>query len=56
MQLALRMARQGRAAQLTLSVDRRNHPAWNLYTSLGFEPYEEREVYLAIWKRAGSGS
>lgn len=39
--------------QLTLSVDERNLPAWNLYLGLGFEPYDQRGVYLAIW--AGKG-
>src|SRR5262249_25656410 len=31
------------------SVDARNRPAWDLYVGLGFEPYEQREVYLALW-------
>jgi ribosomal protein S18 acetylase RimI-like enzyme len=35
--------------QVTLSVDVRNRPAWGLYRSLGFEPFEMREVYLAVW-------
>jgi ribosomal protein S18 acetylase RimI-like enzyme len=51
--LALRMARDAGAAQLTLSVDARNRPAWDLYVSLGFEPFDQREVYLAIWKPDG---
>jgi mycothiol synthase len=42
-------AQAARASQLTLSVDDRNRSAWNLYTSLGFEAFDEREVYLAIW-------
>ena len=42
-------AQAARASQLTLSVDDRNRPAWNLYTGLGFEAFDEREVYLAIW-------
>ena len=46
---ALFEARAGEAGQLSLSVDERNEPAWNLYQGLGFEPYDEREVYLAIW-------
>jgi ribosomal protein S18 acetylase RimI-like enzyme len=37
--------------QVTLSVDERNRPAWALYTALGFEPYDQREVYLAIWPK-----
>jgi ribosomal protein S18 acetylase RimI-like enzyme len=35
--------------QVTLAVDRRNRPAWNIYREIGFEPHEEREVYLRIW-------
>src|SRR5262249_11955841 len=33
---ALRAARAGGASRVTLSVDRRNVPAWNLYVRLGF--------------------
>ena len=36
-------------ARLTLSVDTRNEPAWRLYTDLGFQPHDRREVFLAIW-------
>jgi ribosomal protein S18 acetylase RimI-like enzyme len=36
--------------QLTLSVDARNEPAWKLYEALGFERYDERDVFLAIWQ------
>jgi ribosomal protein S18 acetylase RimI-like enzyme len=39
------------ALQLTLSVDDRNMPARRLYRNLGFEPYDQREVYLAIWDK-----
>jgi mycothiol synthase len=46
---ALFEARAGEAGQLSLSVDVRNEPAWNLYQGLGFEPFDEREVYLALW-------
>jgi mycothiol synthase len=38
------------AAQLTLAVDARNLPARNLYRRLGFEAYDQREVYLAVWR------
>jgi ribosomal protein S18 acetylase RimI-like enzyme len=48
---ALGAAHHGNATQLTLSVDVRNCPAWDLYTSLGFQPYDQRKVYLAIWNR-----
>jgi ribosomal protein S18 acetylase RimI-like enzyme len=47
---ALFEARAAGVPQLTLSVDGRNRPAWQLYRGLGFEPYDRREVYLAIWK------
>jgi mycothiol synthase len=46
---ALAEARQAGATQLTLAVDARNEPAWKLYLGLGFEIFDEREVYLAIW-------
>jgi mycothiol synthase len=45
---ALVAARQGGAFQLTLAVDARNRPARDLYQSLGFEPLEQREVFLAF--------
>jgi mycothiol synthase len=47
---ALRSAHTAGVAQVTLSVDGRNQPAWNLYTSLGFRPVEKRHVYLAVWR------
>ncbi len=37
-------------ARRSLSVDGRNRPAWDLYLDLGFEPYDCREVFLAVWK------
>jgi ribosomal protein S18 acetylase RimI-like enzyme len=46
---ALTEARDGGARALTLSIDGRNQPAWELYRSLGFTPFDRREVYLAIW-------
>src|SRR5262249_3746355 len=49
MRKALRAAHATEAAQVTLSVDARNRPAWDLYVGLGFEPYEQREVFLALW-------
>jgi ribosomal protein S18 acetylase RimI-like enzyme len=45
---ALIEARTAEAPAVTLSVDARNKPAWNLYRSLGFESYDQRVVYLAI--------
>jgi mycothiol synthase len=50
---ALLEARLGEASQLTLSVDARNQPALRLYRGLGFESFDEREVYLAIWSSPG---
>jgi mycothiol synthase len=47
---ALCAARAADAPSVTLSVDARNEPAWKLYRSLGFDAYEERLVYLAIWR------
>lgn len=46
---ALCEARAAEAPAVTLSVDARNQPAWDLYRSLGFEPYDQRVVYLAVW-------
>jgi ribosomal protein S18 acetylase RimI-like enzyme len=46
---ALRETQAAGGAQLTLAVDERNGPAQNLYEDLGFEPFDQREVYLAIW-------
>ncbi len=48
---ALQEAGRAGVAQLTLAVDSRNRPAWDLYHALGFEAYERREVYLALWDR-----
>jgi ribosomal protein S18 acetylase RimI-like enzyme len=47
---ALTEARAAGATQVTLAVDARNRPAWDLYRGLGFTPYDRREVYLAIWR------
>jgi mycothiol synthase len=46
---ALCEARAAAVPAVTLSVDARNQPAWDLYRSLGFEPYDQRVVYLAIF-------
>jgi len=46
---ALCEARAAEAPAVTLSVDVRNQPAWNLYRSMGFEPYDQRVVYLAFF-------
>jgi len=47
---ALAQARTAGAPYLTLSVDARNQPARELYRVLGFEAYDRREVFLAVWK------
>jgi ribosomal protein S18 acetylase RimI-like enzyme len=52
---ALTEARAARQLQVTLSVDRRNEPAWNLYRELGFRPYDDRLVYLAVWRPGSAG-
>ena len=46
---AFRLTEAAGVARMTLSVDARNQPAWDLYTSLGFEAHERREVFLAVW-------
>jgi ribosomal protein S18 acetylase RimI-like enzyme len=51
MRKALLEAKSAGAGQMTLSVDARNKAAWELYRRLEFEPFEQREVLLAIWKR-----
>jgi ribosomal protein S18 acetylase RimI-like enzyme len=49
MHKAIAEAQRRGGAQLTLSVDKRNRPAWKLYESLGFSLFDEREVFLALW-------
>jgi mycothiol synthase len=46
-------ARVAEVQQLTVCVDSRNEPAIGLYRSLGFELYDTREVYLAVWNPLG---
>jgi ribosomal protein S18 acetylase RimI-like enzyme len=48
---ALAEARRRGVAQLTLAVDSRNLPAWNMYLGLGFQAHEQREVYLSFWEK-----
>jgi ribosomal protein S18 acetylase RimI-like enzyme len=43
-------ARAAGAPRVTLSVDARNQPAWQLYGGLGFEPFDRRAVFLAVWR------
>jgi ribosomal protein S18 acetylase RimI-like enzyme len=51
-QLALHEARAAGASQVTLAVDARNRPAWNLYVHLGFELWDQREAYLTFFPPA----
>ena len=44
-------ARRLGADQMSVSVDVRNQPAIHLYQSVGFEPFDQRKVYLALWRR-----
>ena len=37
-----------RAKQVTITVDKRNQPALRLYTGLGLEEFDRREVYLRL--------
>jgi mycothiol synthase len=43
-------ARLAGVTSVSLSVDTRNRPASRLYLDMGFEPYDRREVYLAVWR------
>jgi ribosomal protein S18 acetylase RimI-like enzyme len=45
---ALFEARAVDVGQVFLTVDARNEPAWKLYRSLGFEPFDRREVFLML--------
>jgi ribosomal protein S18 acetylase RimI-like enzyme len=45
---ALLEARAAEVGQVFLTVDARNEPAWKLYRSLGFEPFDRREVFLML--------
>jgi ribosomal protein S18 acetylase RimI-like enzyme len=47
---ALARARGEGVPRLLLSVDTRNRPAWHLYRSVGFQPFDRRAVYLAVWR------
>jgi ribosomal protein S18 acetylase RimI-like enzyme len=46
---AIRAALAANIQQLTLAVDTRNQAARCLYEGLGFHPYDQREVFLAVW-------
>jgi ribosomal protein S18 acetylase RimI-like enzyme len=51
-QKALFEARAADAMYLSLAVDGRNQRAITVYHRTGFEPYDRREVYLAVWPTA----
>jgi ribosomal protein S18 acetylase RimI-like enzyme len=48
---ALHEAHAAGALRMTLTLDRRNEPAWQLYRGFGFEVYQERMVYLTLFGR-----
>jgi ribosomal protein S18 acetylase RimI-like enzyme len=48
---AMAEAQAGGAELLTVCVDERNAPALRLYAKLGFEEYDIRDVYLALWEQ-----
>jgi len=50
---ALAETRAAAVDRLTLAVDVRNRPAWNLYVDLGFLVTEQREVYLTFFNSTG---
>lgn len=54
MHKAIAEAQRAGINQLTLSVDQRNQSAWNLYQSLNFQTFDQREVYLVIWGAGNS--
>jgi ribosomal protein S18 acetylase RimI-like enzyme len=47
-----RLAQAAGVPQLTLTVDGRNHAARRLYEQFGFEPWDQREVYLIVLTRS----
>lgn len=47
---AIEETRTAGVPRLTLSVDARNRQAWGLYIDMGFEVFDRREVFLAIWR------
>lgn len=50
-QETIRIARRLATSQLTVSVDSRNVPAWQLYVNLGFRALDEYKVYLLLTNR-----
>ncbi len=49
---ALLEARAAGVGGAFLTVDQRNTPAWQMYRSLGFEPFDRRDVYLVVFPTA----
>jgi mycothiol synthase len=50
--LALIEAKAAGVPYVSLAVDARNEPARELYRRLGFEPFDRREVFLAVWEKS----
>jgi hypothetical protein len=38
---------------MTLTLDVRNDPAWQLYRAFGFDVYDQRQVYLSVFAQPG---
>jgi ribosomal protein S18 acetylase RimI-like enzyme len=49
---ALSQAQASRVSSMTLCVDDRNGPAWRLYRLMGFTRFDQRLVFLVVWRRA----
>lgn len=49
--LALIEAKAAGVPYVSIAVDERNEPARALYRRLGFEPFDRREVFLAVWAK-----
>jgi ribosomal protein S18 acetylase RimI-like enzyme len=50
LRMALRQSHAAGVRRVSLCVDDRNLPAWGLYRSMGFELYDRRAVFLAVWR------
>jgi ribosomal protein S18 acetylase RimI-like enzyme len=50
---ALCDARAAGAVDMTLTLDLRNDPAWQLYRAFGFDVYDQRHVYLSVFAQPG---
>jgi ribosomal protein S18 acetylase RimI-like enzyme len=52
--LLLEQTKTAGASRVVLSVDGRNRPALRMYSALGFEGYDRRDVYLDVLSRGDS--